>query len=182
MIPCTDETGKRTADLIHRYSMYMTALPIAASVTGVTSYMFAVEGMAINAYLLSLSKRFKDSPTIPNAQKIFMCSLWYLPAVLGLMIFHKQDWIAEADEKKNTTLDIWIQKFVERGGVYLNDDNSYLATQIADIRQRLKEVCVHEMLWGVKPNVSVDASILCPVAITDIARKTSKEEKKNLTD
>jgi len=82
MIPVNDPTGSRTANIILRYSSYLTLLPIITSVTGLTSYMFAVEGVLLNGYLLYISKRFKDDRSNSNARKIFLTSLAYLPALL----------------------------------------------------------------------------------------------------
>ena len=38
--------------------------------TGVTTYMFAVEGIAANAYLAYLAYKFKQKPNNGRAQKV----------------------------------------------------------------------------------------------------------------
>ena len=90
MVPCADPTGARTADLVYRYSLMLAPLPVLAAAADVTSWMFAVEGMAINGYLIHLARAFKAERTTQKSSKVFMCSLWYLPALLGLMVFHKK--------------------------------------------------------------------------------------------
>ena len=52
MVAVNDATGLRTAKLITDYSIYLTALPLVATATGLTSSMYAVEGTVLNAYLV----------------------------------------------------------------------------------------------------------------------------------
>ena len=61
MVPVNDidTNGDRTAALINRYTWYMSTIPIASSVLGATSSMFAVEGIVLNAYALYVAKRFQ---------------------------------------------------------------------------------------------------------------------------
>jgi len=60
MVAVNDPHGTRSADLIWEYSLYLTALPVLVSATGLTSWMFAVEGTAANVYLLSLAHAFRQ--------------------------------------------------------------------------------------------------------------------------
>jgi len=53
--------------------------------------MFAVEASVCNGYLLFLSHKFKNDRTNANARRIFMCSLWYLPLVLGALALHQKN-------------------------------------------------------------------------------------------
>ena len=82
----------RSAGFIWEYSLYLSALPIITSATGLTSWMFAVEGSAANLYLLALAYAFKKEQSNANARKVFLCSLWYLPLLLGAYIFHSKVW------------------------------------------------------------------------------------------
>lgn len=97
MISVLDESGKRTAQLARRYAWYMAALPVATSLAGVTSVMFAVESVVVNAYALRLAHRFYENPNNANAQRVFLTSLWYLPLMMILMVFHSKNW---EDQKK----------------------------------------------------------------------------------
>eukprot|EP00937_MAST-01D_sp_MAST-1D-sp2_P001804 g1804.t1 len=90
MVPVADPTGSRTADLVYRYSLYMLPLPVLAAAGDVTSWMFALEGTALNAYLIHLARGFKQERTTGRSKKVFMCTLWYLPLLLSLMVFHKK--------------------------------------------------------------------------------------------
>jgi len=70
MVSVNDPDGSRTAQYIWNYSLYLTAVPFLTSVTGVTSYMFAVEGTAANLYLLYLANEFKKERTNAKARKV----------------------------------------------------------------------------------------------------------------
>ena len=59
MVPVNDPTGERTASLISRYSIYLSALPIASTIIGMTNPMFAVEGCLLNGYLLYKSRKVR---------------------------------------------------------------------------------------------------------------------------
>lgn len=78
--------------MIWEYSIYLSCLPIVASASGLTSWMFAVEGSAANLYLLYLAYAFKQDQSNAKARKVFLCSLWYLPLLLGAYIFHSKVW------------------------------------------------------------------------------------------
>lgn len=95
MVPCNDPDGSRTATLIRNYSLYLTALPILTSVSGLTSYMFCVEGCLLNGYLLMQARKFEEERTNSNARKIFMTSLIYLPALLFFYLYHSRMWNKE---------------------------------------------------------------------------------------
>lgn len=100
MVPVNDVTGVRTAKLIQEYSMYLTLFPVLTTATGYTSSMFILEGTAINVYLLYLANRFSSDRTNANARKLFLCSLWYLPAMLFGLVFYSKNWSKESIENK----------------------------------------------------------------------------------
>ena len=91
MVAVNDKSGVRTADLVWKYSLLLAPIPVIASATGVCSWMFAVEGLFLNGYAIHLARVFKNEVTAANSHKIFMTSLWYLPVLLSLMVFHKVD-------------------------------------------------------------------------------------------
>ena len=92
MVSCNDPAGTRTSRVILEYSTYLAALPIMTSISGHTSYMFAFEGLCMNAYLLYLCSKFHRDRTNANARRVFLCSLWYLPLLLTCFIFHSSVW------------------------------------------------------------------------------------------
>lgn len=92
MIACNDPDGSRSAKLVFKYSAYMSLFPLITSITGLTSYMYAVEGTLLNAYLLYTSKKFYDNHSNANAKRVFFTSLWYLPVLLLGYMFHSRTW------------------------------------------------------------------------------------------
>ena len=92
MVAVNDPLGQRSADLIFRYAVYLATIPIISSMTGVTSYMFAVEGCLLNGYLLFLSHRFSWDHSNQNARKVFLATLWYLPLLLAGFVYHNHNW------------------------------------------------------------------------------------------
>ena len=110
MVAVNDPVGMRSSGLILEYSLYLTVLPIVASVTGVTSYMFALEGTAANMYLLYLASKFRQERTNAGARRIFLCSLWYLPVLLTGFVFHSRAWNKDtiSDTAANTDDEVGI--------------------------------------------------------------------------
>lgn len=145
MVPVNDPDGARTASLILRYSIYLTALPPLVTIGGLTSSMFAVEGAVVNAYLLYLAYQYSKERTNANARKVFLTSLWYLPVILAGFIFHNTLWEENKLKEEET-----------------ESNNQVLP--ICQMRQFLKDHCVHEIFIN---KTNGDKSILCPVIISE---------------
>jgi len=156
MVPVNDPTGSRTANLVMKYSMYLTALPIITSITGLTSSMFAVEGCILNGYLLYISKRFQDDRSNSNARKIFLTSLMYLPALLFFYLYHTRMWNQITEDEKTPEL-----------------------TSFKEAKEYMKGLCIHEVIVN---SEDVNVSALCPKVATEEvmvnADKTVDEAKK----
>ncbi|CAM9221271.1 unnamed protein product [Phaeothamnion confervicola] len=155
MVPCNDPTGGRTAGLISRYAMYMMPLPLAASALGATSWMFAVEGTAMNALLLHRAYKFHDDRSNANAREVFKASLWHLPAVLALFVFHSKNW-----ERQKVT----------GAGAEAEVEGSWLAAAIAGVKRRLRTVCVHERVAA-----EDKAGAFCPAVVTEEAAEAVRD-------
>jgi protoheme IX farnesyltransferase len=117
MVPVNDPTGERTARLIRDYSIYLLPVPVLAAVSGETSCMYAVEGITATGYMVHLAEQFKRDRSNENARRVFKCSLWYLPLLLALFVFHRN-----RDQHKVKV------KFIDR------------------VKARLREMCVHEAM------------------------------------
>lgn len=139
-VPCADPTGSRTASLVTRYSWYLMPIPLAAAALDATSWMFAVEGTAFNAYLLHQAYRFERDKSNSNARDVFKASLWHLPAVLALFVFHSRRW---EDEEKA--------------------ENEHLGSLIQRTRGRLTKLCLHEIVQ------KEEAASFCPVVVAEEA-------------
>ena len=77
MISVNDPIGTRSSNLIWNYSLYLSTLPILSSMSGMTSYMFAVEGTAANIYLLYLANNFRNNKSNANARKVCVRVSYY---------------------------------------------------------------------------------------------------------
>lgn len=137
-VPCADPTGSRTASLVMRYSWYLVPIPLAAAALDATNWMFAVEGTVFNAYLLYHAYRFRDDKSNANARKVFKASLWHLPAMLTLFVFHSRQWLTEDETQAET-----------------------VSNPISRMRTRLKRVCIHEIVQN------EEAVSFCPVVVVE---------------
>jgi len=149
MVPCLERDGEKTAGIIVRYAYYLALVPFAATLTNVTSSMFALEGVALNAYALYVAHKFQRERTNANARKIFLTSLWYLPCLLMLFLLHSKVW-----DKDQETQDDAITKVI--------------ADQIHSIRDKGREMCPHEAAVA-KTDHGENA---CPVTV---GTKTSRK-------
>ncbi|KAF8501444.1 UbiA prenyltransferase family-domain-containing protein [Russula emetica] len=63
--------------------------------SGLTTWSFALTSLVPNAIWLRAAWRFNKFGSDAHARTVFAHSLWWLPVVLGLMIFHKNnvDWL-----------------------------------------------------------------------------------------
>lgn len=186
MVACADPTGSRSAALALRYSLYMAPIPIVAALTDATSYMFAVEGSLVNAYAIYLAHKFYRNPTNASAQKVFLCSLWFLPVMMGCMVLHSQNWLDDEEVEAKKKANVWREAFLGEvenfkplePSVVAKDESSmsaWVVTQIRTLRHCLKEVCIHENLWGFKDGKhnADDSSVLCPVHVGNSAKETA---------
>jgi len=131
MIATNDSAqGDETARLITRYTYYLSAMPFLTTMSGITSSMFAVEGLALNGYALYVANKFNDDRSNGNARKVFLTSLWYLPCWMALFLLHSKKWKRAIEEDE--TLD--------NDGII-----SYLKLRAGEIRNIGKELCVHEI-------------------------------------
>jgi heme o synthase len=153
MLPVVDsKCGLRTARAILRHTMYLSSIPIVASLTGITSSMFAIESLAFNSYIIYLATQFHKKRSNRNAQQVFRSSLWYLPLTLSLMVYHSKNWSDKEDGDEETSID----RFVD------------------NMRERLTDLCPHELFS--RGDIVVDAGSVCPPTMitgADPLRNTS---------
>jgi protoheme IX farnesyltransferase len=170
MVPVNDPTGDRTAQLITRYTWYMSTLPFIATLTEITNSMFAIEGLVLNAYALKVAHNFDKDRTNANARKVFLTSLWYLPCLLTLFILHSKTWRDEetTTEATNKGVGAMIQDYIN---LVCNTGRS---------------VCVHEQI--VNNNLTEDLAggartthPACPISMGKDTVSSAKETAKDLT-
>ena len=144
MLSSYEVNGERTSSVIMRNATYLSALPFISTVAGVTSSMFALEGIALNSYALWVAYRFRKERTNANARKVFLTSLWYLPAWLVLFLLHSKVW----DE---------------------DHDRDVLRDKISDfvhsVRDEGRKICIHERV--IDKAADIDGSKnTCPVSLS----------------
>lgn len=149
MVPCLEEDGARTSELITRYTWYLSAVPLVSYAAGATSSMFALEGVALNAYFLRQAYKFQGDRTNANARKVFLTSLWYLPCLLMLYLLHSKVWDEdEVGQKKG-------------------EDDDALARLLSDavhgIRNKGRDLCLHEV--AVSKSTEGRGGDACPVTV-----------------
>ena len=149
MVPCLERDGEKTAGLITRYTWYLSTIPFIATLTDVTSSMFALEGIALNSYALYVAYKFNRDRSNANARKVFLTSLWYLPTFMVLFLLHSKIWDTEKEK------DDIVSKFLS--------DNIHWA------RGKGRELCVHETAAAKSPH----ANEKCPVTVGSIATRQS---------
>lgn len=104
MVAVNDPSGQRSADLIFKYAVYLSTIPIATSILGITSYMFLVEGCILNAYLIHLCNGFSHEQTNQRARKVFLATLWYLPLLLAGFVLHNHNWDKIDNNLRNSSV------------------------------------------------------------------------------
>ncbi|KAF9523536.1 protoheme IX farnesyltransferase [Crepidotus variabilis] len=89
---------EKNALVAFRHAAVLASLSIVIPLSGLTTWTFAITSMVPSFLLLRTSHRFWRHTSEKEARALWQHCLWYLPAILGLMMFHKQgvewlDWI-----------------------------------------------------------------------------------------
>mmetsp|Transcript_24668 Transcript_24668/g.28512 ORF Transcript_24668/g.28512 Transcript_24668/m.28512 type:complete len:485 (+) Transcript_24668:41-1495(+) len=149
MVSTNDVDGTRSAALIRNYTYYLSTVPFISTVAGVTSSMFAVESLAFNGYALYVAHKFNEDKSNGNARKVFLTSLWYLPCWMVLFLLHSKKW-KEEDEIEIKTDGKDAKSFTNQELV------AYLKKRAADVRQKGKELCIHQIFIFGDDKKSID--------------------------
>lgn len=186
MVPTSDPTGKRTAMLSLRSAVALAGVPLFAAWAGIVNPMFAVEGLVLNAVLLRHAYRFYQSPGDASARAVFRASLWYLPVLLALFVFHSRHWVEQElaqeaeDAAASGALPLPLPLGVGAGAA--EDEQGSMGTVIADVmrhgvlvatdslRHAGKAICVHETVKEARAGEASTAiaAALCPIQPTAV--------------
>ena len=136
--------GSATADLIIKYTYYLSAMPFLTTLSGITSSMFAVEGIFLNGYAIYVARNFDKERSNGNARKVFLTSLWYLPVWMILFLLHSNKWkegVEENDGKDEDLIDI-------------------LKGKADELRKMGRDKCIHEIfVFGTDQDGHLNASL-----------------------
>jgi|EP00979_Chaetoceros_neogracilis_P019350 hypothetical protein len=165
------EKGSATANLITKYTYYLSTMPIISTLAGVTSSMFAIEGLFLNGYAIYVAKKFEKERSNGSARKVFLTSLWYLPCWMILFLLHSKKWRDGVDGEDSIDEDL-----IET-----------LKRKVDSIRQGGREICPHEIfVFGTDDKGHLNANApepidgvekKCPVLL----RKKTVENASNIS-
>jgi protoheme IX farnesyltransferase len=141
MLPVLESDGEKTSGVMLRYAAYLSAVPLVSTYAGVTSSMFALEGIALNSYALYVANKFRQERTNANARKVFLTSLWYLPCWLVLFLLHSKVWDEEHD--RDVLRDV-------------------ISDVVHSVREEGRKMCIHEHVVAKNPS----GNEACPVVVT----------------
>jgi heme o synthase len=184
MAPVTDPNGKRTAMLSLRSAFALAGVPVVAAIAGVTNPMFAVEGVLLNAVFLRQAWRFYAAPGDATARAVFRTSLWYLPVLLCLFVFHSSHWVEQeqAQEAQDAAAVGALPLPLPAPNEAVAADGSGIDVVVADVlrhgvlvatdtlRHAGKALCVHETVKDARTSEAASAlsAALCPVPHHDV--------------
>jgi len=147
MLSSQEVDGELTSSVIMRNATYLSAIPFISTFAGVTSSMFALEGIVLNSYALWVAHKFRQERTNANARKVFLTSLWYLPSWLVLFLLHSKVWDEDHDRD------------------FLRDA---ISNFVHSVRDKGRKLCIHERVIDKAPN-NVGNESTCPVSLSQKA-------------
>jgi len=148
MLSSLELDGERTSSVIMKYATYLSVVPFISTFAGVTSSMFALEGILLNSYALWVANRFRQERTNTNAKKVFLTSLWYLPSWLILFLLHSKVW--DEDHDRDVLRDA-------------------ISNSIHFVRNEGRKMCLHEQVVtksNATNNSVIGSENTCPVILT----------------
>ena len=89
MIRRDDLTGSHTATQSLLYTLALLVITAIPFFAGLNSSLYLVLGLLLDSVMLVCALRFLFDRTRPTARMLFFASIFYLPLILGLMIFTK---------------------------------------------------------------------------------------------
>eukprot|EP00558_Chaetoceros_sp_UNC1202_P003807 CAMPEP_0197236158 /NCGR_PEP_ID=MMETSP1429-20130617/3379_1 /TAXON_ID=49237 /ORGANISM="Chaetoceros sp., Strain UNC1202" /LENGTH=154 /DNA_ID=CAMNT_0042694903 /DNA_START=38 /DNA_END=502 /DNA_ORIENTATION=- len=146
-------------------------MPIISTLAGVTSSMFAIEGILLNGYAIHVARKFDKDRTNASARKVFLTSLWYLPCWMILFLLHSRKWMEDMEEEEE-------EAFV-----------ALLRRKVDEVREKGRELCIHEILvFGTDGKGHLNSTVEdsrgkdgCPILLGKETAKQASESAANTT-
>lgn len=98
MLPAIDRSGRLTGLVVLLGSLALLPLGLAATVWGLTGWVYAVGSILLGACVLGLGARLCARRTQANARAVFLASIIYLPILLCLMVVDRSPSPGDAPE------------------------------------------------------------------------------------
>jgi protoheme IX farnesyltransferase len=89
MLPVIEPDGRSTGRQAVIYSLALLPVSIAPGPIGMTGPVYFVGALVLSLVFIALAVRFAMSRSIPDARKLFLGSIIYLPLLWMLMIGDK---------------------------------------------------------------------------------------------
>ncbi len=89
ILPVLDRSGQVTGQVIVLYSLTLVPLGLAATLAGISGGVYAVGSLLLGGVLVALAVRLYQRCRIADARRLFLASVMYLAALLGLMVFDR---------------------------------------------------------------------------------------------
>jgi heme o synthase len=135
-VQSVDPSGRLCALYSLAGALAMLPIPFYTSQVGMTTYMFALDGTIVNAWLVWEAIRFYRNRTDQSAMKLFKVSLINLAILLGLFVFHRKSKDAQRVDQHQTTIPLPMEQLQQIGS----------------------SLCMHELVAN-RSSASID---LCP--------------------
>eukprot|EP00745_Piridium_sociabile_P024962 TRINITY_DN39541_c0_g1_i1.p1 TRINITY_DN39541_c0_g1~~TRINITY_DN39541_c0_g1_i1.p1 ORF type:complete len:174 (+),score=12.16 TRINITY_DN39541_c0_g1_i1:146-667(+) len=125
MFPLHDETGKRTAERMFPYLLGLALLPTGCCIYGMTSWMFILDSLLPNAYLMHRFRQFQRAPAKATASAFFYSSLWHLLTLMVMFSFRCE----RKSRPRTSSEDL--------------DEEAVAVKPFEELRNALKKWCIH---------------------------------------
>ena len=88
MIPCDDPTGRKTSRAMIAWCVVLVAASLLPLTYGPLDWVYLVGALALGAYFLRSTLRFRTERTEQQARQVLKASILYLPAMMALFLVH----------------------------------------------------------------------------------------------
>ena len=85
-----------------RYSIATIPLCSMAPVCDLTTWLFAIDALPVNLWLVYLSWRFYRDSDYKSSRRLFQYSLFHLPLLMALVLINKKKWWGKSGEQTTT--------------------------------------------------------------------------------
>jgi protoheme IX farnesyltransferase len=85
VLPAVDRARDMTSVVVLLYSLALLPIGLAAALAGMAGWVYAIASVLLGAALLAFGVNLYRRRTEASARRLFLASIVYLPALLGVM-------------------------------------------------------------------------------------------------